>query len=59
MGTKMYQFQQKLKYIKQCIKIWNKEVFEDIFKAHNQLEQDMDRLHDDMIREGRTWDRVE
>jgi hypothetical protein len=33
LGIKMYQFQEKHKYIKQYIKVCNKEVFGDIFKA--------------------------
>jgi hypothetical protein len=37
-GTKMYQFQQRLKHIKLQLKKWNKEVFGNIFEEKNRLE---------------------
>jgi hypothetical protein len=40
-GTKMYQFQQKLKHIKLKIKKWNKEVFGNIFEEKKRLETEM------------------
>jgi hypothetical protein len=32
-GSKMYQFQQRLKNFKQRLKIWNKQTFGNIFEA--------------------------
>ena len=37
-GTRMYQFQQKLKLLKLKIKNWNKESFGNIFKAKAELD---------------------
>ena len=37
-GTKMYQFQQKLKILKSSIKKWNKETFGNIFQAKKELD---------------------
>ena len=36
-GTRMYQFQQKLKLLKYNIKKWNKESFGNIFQAKQAL----------------------
>ena len=38
-GTKMYCFQKNLKYFKQHVHQWNKEVFENIFQERKLLEQ--------------------
>ena len=38
-GSVMYQFQHKLKYIKEKIKKWNQEVFENILHAKKQIEK--------------------
>jgi hypothetical protein len=40
-GTKMYQFQHKLKHIKFQIKNWNKEVFGNIFEENKWMEKEM------------------
>ena len=42
--TKMYRFQQKLKHVKHMIKIWNKEVFGNIFEAKLLFEKEMEML---------------
>ena len=36
-GSRMYIFQQKLKYIKDCLKKWNRESFGNIFQEKNRL----------------------
>jgi hypothetical protein len=43
-GTKMYQFQQRLKHIKLQLKKWNKEVFGNIFEEKNRLETEMETI---------------
>jgi len=40
-GSKMFQFQQKLKYLKSQIKRWNQETFGNIFKAQQELNKEM------------------
>jgi hypothetical protein len=47
----MCQLQQNLKHIKQRIKVWNKEVFNNIFQAKLQLEKDMENLQMTIIQE--------
>ena len=37
----MYQFQQKLKFLKGQIKHWNKETFNNIFQAQQELNKEM------------------
>lgn len=37
-GSKVFQFQQKLKHLKLSLKRWNKETFRNIFKAQNDLQ---------------------
>jgi hypothetical protein len=48
-GTKMYQFQQRLKHVKLRIKIWNKEVFGNIFEEKRRLESDMASIQTKVI----------
>jgi spore coat protein CotF len=43
-GTKMYQFQQKLRHIKTSLKKWNKEVFGNIQEEKRNLEVEMERV---------------
>jgi hypothetical protein len=38
-GSKMFRFQQKLKNLKQIIKIWNKQTFGNIFDSQKQLSE--------------------
>jgi len=55
-GTKMFQFQQKLKHLKGKIKQWNHTSFGNIFQAQSALDQDMKRLQQRIIIEGRSND---
>jgi hypothetical protein len=43
-GTKMFQFQQRLKYVRMCIRKWNKEVFGNIFEEKRKLDQEMEEI---------------
>jgi hypothetical protein len=45
----MYRFQQKLKNLKECLKLWNKQAFGDIFEAQQQLNEKMRILHIQII----------
>eukprot|EP00253_Pinus_taeda_P005215 PITA_05215 len=54
LGAKMYQFQQKLRHLKQAIKAWNKSKFGNILDARKNLEQNMCDLQQTIITEGRT-----
>ena len=38
-GTRMYQYQQNLKLLKNKIKKWNKESFGNIFQAKKELDR--------------------
>lgn len=55
-GAKMFQFQQKLKYLKQVLKSWNRTQFGNIFDQRKALEQQMNTLQQCIISEGRTED---
>jgi hypothetical protein len=44
-GSKMYRFQQKLKNLKQTLKLWNKQTFGSIFDSQKQLSQQMMRFN--------------
>lgn len=48
----MFQFQQKLKFLKVQIKKWNKEIFGNMFKAQQHLNQEMRDLQQQIITEG-------
>eukprot|EP00253_Pinus_taeda_P021095 PITA_21095 len=48
----MYQFQQKLRYLKGHLKRWNRETFGDIFKAQQSLNLELTDLHQKIITEG-------
>lgn len=52
----MSQFQQKLKHLKGKIKQWNHNSFGNIFQAQCILDQDMKRLQQRIIMEGRSED---
>jgi hypothetical protein len=43
-GSKMYRFQQRLKKFKQCLKLWNKQNFGNIFEAQRNLNDQMKLL---------------
>lgn len=51
-GSKMFQFQQKLKFLKFQLKNWNKEIFGNIFKAQQHLNQQMKDLQQQIITDG-------
>jgi len=50
----MYKLQQKLKNLKEKIKQWNRFTFRNIFQAQDALEQEMQKLHQRIIAEGRS-----
>jgi exonuclease III len=43
-GSKMYRFQQKLKNLKQTLKLWNKHTFGNIFDSQKQLSEQMGEI---------------
>jgi len=45
----MYLLQAKLKHIKAKIKVWNHEVFGNIFKEEKKLEEQMEHIHEGWI----------
>ena len=53
-GSKMFQFQQKLKYLKTQIKKWNQEIFGNVFKAQQNLNKEMADLQQQIIIKGHT-----
>lgn len=53
-GAKMYQFQQKLKNLKEALKVWNRNQFGNIFENKKKLEQQMSSLQQTIILEERT-----
>lgn len=50
----MFQFQQKLRHLKQVLKVWNKTQFGNILETRKKLEQNMCSLQQTIILEGRT-----
>eukprot|EP00253_Pinus_taeda_P020287 PITA_20287 len=52
-GAKMFQFQKKIKYLKQALKTWNRTQFGNIFDERKVLEQQMNTLQQCIISEGR------
>ena len=48
----MYVFQQKIKYIKECLKNWKKESFSHITQEKQKLEQQLEDIQTRTIREG-------
>eukprot|EP00253_Pinus_taeda_P017843 PITA_17843 len=53
-GTKMFQLQQKLHFIKGHIKQWNRETFGNIFDAQREINQELKDLHQEIINAGHT-----
>eukprot|EP00253_Pinus_taeda_P002690 PITA_02690 len=53
-GSKMFQFQQKLKNLKFHIKQWNQSTFGNIFQAQTTLNKEMKELQQKIIIEGRS-----
>lgn len=56
-GSPMYTFQQKLKYIKERIKKWNKDSFSNIMEEKEKLEKRIEEIKTQAIREGYTKDK--
>ena len=52
----MYIFQQKMKYIKERIKKWNKDSFGNIMEEKEKLEKRIEEIKTQAIREGYTED---
>ena len=53
-GTRMYQFQQNLKHLKDHIKKWNKESFGNIFQENRVLEIKIQQLQSQVMLSGYT-----
>jgi len=53
-GSKMYQFQQKLKNLKQKLKSWNKHTFGSIFDSQKQLMEEMEEIQCRIREQGHT-----
>lgn len=53
-GAKMYQFQHKLRFLKNQLKIWNRDTFGNIFKAQQELNQELVNLQQKIMTEGHT-----
>jgi len=45
----MYRLQGNMKQIKAKIKIWNQEVFGNIFKEKKKLEEQLEHIHEEWI----------
>ena len=50
----MFQFQQKLKWVKEHIKDWNHNIFGNIFVEKRTLEQQMKDVQQEIITSGRS-----
>jgi hypothetical protein len=48
----MYQFQQRMKHVKSCIRKWNKEVFGNIQEEKRKLEDGMEEIQKQEILQG-------
>eukprot|EP00253_Pinus_taeda_P028580 PITA_28580 len=53
-GSKMFQFQRKLKHLKQHLKCWNHETFGNIFQAQQDLNTEVADLEQQVITGGHT-----
>eukprot|EP00253_Pinus_taeda_P036000 PITA_36000 len=53
-GTKMYRFQQRLWFLKNQLKRWNRETFGNIFEEQQKLLKELKELHQNIINEGHT-----
>ena len=51
-GSCMFVFKQKLKYIKECVKKWNKESFGNILQEKKRLEQQIEVIKIKAMSEG-------
>ena len=50
----MYRFQQKLKNLKQTLKLWNKQTFDSIFDSQKQLSGQMEEIQIQIRKQGLT-----
>eukprot|EP00253_Pinus_taeda_P021027 PITA_21027 len=53
-GSKMFQLQQKLRFLKSHLKCWNRETFGNIFEAQQELNKELKDLHQEIINVGHT-----
>eukprot|EP00253_Pinus_taeda_P028735 PITA_28735 len=53
-GSKMYQLQQKLWFLKSHLKRWNRETFGNIFEEQQKLNNELKELHQKIITTGHT-----
>eukprot|EP00253_Pinus_taeda_P029368 PITA_29368 len=53
-GSKMFQLQQKLRFLKSHLKRWNQETFGNIFEAQRELTKELKDLHQEIINAGHT-----
>jgi hypothetical protein len=53
-SSKMYRFQQKLKNLKQILKIWNKKTFGNIFDSQKKLPEQMGEIQNQIQMQGLT-----
>jgi exonuclease III len=53
-GSKMYKFQQKLKNLKQTLKLWNMHTFGNIFESQKKLLAQMDEIQQQIRDQGLT-----
>eukprot|EP00253_Pinus_taeda_P003190 PITA_03190 len=53
-GSKMFQLQQKLRFLKSHLKRWNRETFDNIFEAQQELNKELKDLHQEIINAGHT-----
>ena len=53
-GSKMYQFQQKLRFLKNHLKRWNRETFGNIFTVQQELTKELAELQQKIIIKGHT-----
>eukprot|EP00253_Pinus_taeda_P002079 PITA_02079 len=58
-GSKMFQLQQKLRYVKIHLKQWNRETFGNIFTAQQELNKELSALQQKISTEGHTEETLE
>eukprot|EP00253_Pinus_taeda_P035953 PITA_35953 len=58
-GSKMFQLQQKLRFVKSQLKQWNRETFGDIFTAQQELSRELSALQQKITTEGHTEETLE
>ena len=50
----MYKFQQKMKYIKEQVKLWNKEHFDNIHLSKQQIGSQLEHIQWTIMQDGYT-----